>query len=276
MGLTVAESRRPGPGQTLDEHLDGLREHARAVLAHTEALPKTVHQLAGSSWPDTAAVELLVGMDYINRRIATYLEQATESMCAAQPAPRTARVIRGSYQRDFPLLTRGVAMRTIYPDSHRLDEPTSKWVATMTEQGAEVRTLARPFQQVVIIDSKVAFIPSVNAPGPEEPQAHAEALLVKDPALVRYIVAEFEARWNAASQWRPSEELQLAPVQSVILQLLAHGRSQEAIGRELGISTRTVAKHVAAAREVYGVDSVTALMYVYGVERAAQNAVRPT
>ncbi|MFJ5121931.1 LuxR C-terminal-related transcriptional regulator [Kitasatospora sp. NPDC088548] len=273
----VTVSIKPGPTQELDQYLDDLRAHARALLNQTDALPDRVQELACSSWPDDTAVEHLVGMDYINRRIAGYLDQAKVSLRSAQPAPRDVRVRRGSYERDLPLLARGVAVHTIYPDSQRLHEPTARWVATMTESGAEVRTLPGPFQQVIIIDSRAAFIPSASAPQTDQPKAHAEATLVKDPAVVRFLVEEYEARWSAAAKWHPapvstevSSLVPLAPVQSIILQLLAVGRSQDAIARELDLSIRTVSKHLAAIRNIYGVDSVSALMYEYGMECAAK------
>ena len=62
--------------------------------------------------------------------------------------------------RDTALLERGAKIRTLYQHSARRNAITRKYVAAVTERGAEVRTLDEFFNRMIVVDRRVAVIPS--------------------------------------------------------------------------------------------------------------------
>ena len=62
--------------------------------------------------------------------------------------------------REIAALKRGVKMRTLYQHAARRGADTRKYVAAVTAAGAEVRTLDEFFNRLIVVDRRIAIIPS--------------------------------------------------------------------------------------------------------------------
>ena len=97
----------------------------------------------------------------INSVLDQLLAECEEELLTAQPeAGRDPRFLAKAALRDIVALERGVTMRTLYQHSARRSSVTHKYVAAVTARGAEVRTLDEFFNRMIVVDRRVAVIPS--------------------------------------------------------------------------------------------------------------------
>jgi hypothetical protein len=201
----------------------------------------------------SGAVEHLHGNDLINERIEETIGQAQQELITAQPGgPRTRQVLERSIGRDSEALERGVKMRTLYHATARHSPLTQEWARVMAEKGGEVRTLDAPFLRLILVDRKSAFIQDCLDRDSDEPD-NAWAHLIKDPAVCAFLAEIFDRDWNRADYWHGSETEEpvggvTTRMQRSILRQLSSGRTQEQTARDLGLSTRTLQKHLTALR----------------------------
>jgi DNA-binding CsgD family transcriptional regulator len=288
-GLAVPHPAAPAgryialnPAEAAGQRRDLILTEIAAAMTGAAALPAEVQDLA-IAWQyrpnqrtTAGGVEHLDDLSEINGRISELVAQTTREMLTAQPGgPRPAASLAMALQRDLEALRRGVAMRTLYRDTVRSDEPTARWVRETTAVGAQVRTTSSPFLRSLVFDRRVAVL-SDHTPwtgrGPEPPRA----LIIEDEAVVHYVAAMFDHEWSRASVWkgatatgpRAAEE-PLTSRQVAIAQQLAAGASQAAVATVLGVSERVVQNELAAMRRATGTASIGALLFELG-RRAGQ------
>ncbi|MEU5417954.1 helix-turn-helix domain-containing protein [Streptomyces sp. NPDC001407] len=141
------------------------------------------------------------------------------------------------------LLARGVASRTVYMDSVRLDPAGVAHAEWLTSLGAGVRTAPSLPTRMIICDRRVALVVRCDdGSGPG-------AVAIASAEVVEALGALFETVWDSAAPWgappRPSPS-DLSRQQAEALRLLAQGHTDEAIAKRLGVSTRT-ARRIASA-----------------------------
>jgi hypothetical protein len=100
-------------------------------------------------------------------------------------------------RRDTDALRRGIRCQTLYRDTVRDDEVTQEWARTMAAEGAEYRTLLAPFERIIIVDRRHAFISDYVVEGSA---AHA-AWHVTDRAVVAYMARVYADIWHQARPW---------------------------------------------------------------------------
>jgi DNA-binding CsgD family transcriptional regulator len=89
------------------------------------------------------------------------------------------------------------------------------------------------------------------------------AVVVREPVVVGALVDYFDLLWAKATQVPEVSDVddgpEMSPVQRAIIKLLLRGMTDATVSKVLGISTRSVRRHVAALEERAGVDSRFAL-----------------
>ncbi|MGW4645359.1 LuxR C-terminal-related transcriptional regulator [Kitasatospora sp. NPDC004289] len=234
-----------------------LRADAIGMLLRAERLPELFGALAGAydAVPRVAVTPergtVLDGQVAIQQRISELVGDCREEVMAAQPGPRNPETLAVSRHQDGALLARGVRLRTIYQPVV-LDSPgTVGHAALMTAAGARTRVLDEPYQRMVVIDRKVAVVPTGTGPG--------QAAFIAEQATVAFLVAVFERDWERASapDWGGlGESPRSGPAARRVGRLLATGLTQKAVASRLGLSERTVAGHIARLREQYGAQTL--------------------
>ncbi|WP_159073133.1 hypothetical protein [Kitasatospora fiedleri] len=225
-------------------------------MATTQALQE-LHQeyLAYIAHPESGgAIEYVQGRGNINENLAAIMASASNEMLTAQPGGgRGEDALKIAIARDMEFVERGGTIRTIYQPSARYSNPTISYVQAVTQEGCQVRTLDEAFAKLIVIDRKVAVI----TVGDE--QNRDRAAFVRDDAVIDYIVGVFHSQWERAIPFTGGHEIPPQVVSSMrkqIIRMMLEGIAHRTIARRIGLSERTLARHIAEMREEYGVETL--------------------
>ncbi|MFK0293509.1 LuxR C-terminal-related transcriptional regulator [Streptomyces sp. NPDC090442] len=179
-------------------------------------------------------------------------DECREEMLTVQPGgTRRPEVLKEALARDTELLRRGVAIRTLYHHTARFNSPSQAYVATVSAMGAEYRTAHQLFGRAIIFDRKLAFLP--------DHRGTWGAVVIRQPSVVHFLCNLFEQSWALAQPFSDAAEDGLESVAKdldrTILRLLAAGVKDETIARRLGMSLRTVRRHIADIMQMLGAES---------------------
>ena len=193
--------------------------------------------------------------------IAGLVAECEEEMLTAQPqSGRDLRQLARGALRDTALLERGAKIRTLYQHSARRNAITRQYVAAVTERGAEVRTLDEFFNRMIVIDRRVAIIPSGDD--------LSVAIAVREPSVVAYLVDVFERSWERARPFVSRESTLMKDIaaeqRAMTLRMLVEGHSDPVSAKRLGVSPRTYAGYIADLKDEFEVETRFQLGYVIG------------
>ncbi|MEZ0577302.1 LuxR family transcriptional regulator [Nocardioides sp. MH1] len=197
----------------------------------------------------------------INPYLTALVGDAEEELLTAQPQTgRDAQSIATAALRDTEALDRGISMRTLYQHSARRSAITQKYVAAVTARGAEVRTLDEFFNRMIVVDRRVAVIPAADT--------LATAVVVREPAVVAYLIDVFERAWARARPFAVAEETAVKEIaveqRSMTIRMLIAGHADAVSAKRLGVSPRTYAGYVADLKAEYDADTRFQLGYMMG------------
>ncbi|MCQ4081090.1 helix-turn-helix transcriptional regulator [Streptomyces sp. RB6PN25] len=244
-----AASRLLVPLDQQIERLEREAEHLRADLGRYQV---TYHEAIHET-EDGNEFSTIAGLDAINAELEVAAARCTEEVLTVQPGGgRNAESLAASWEPTRAMLERGVQMCTIYQHSARFHTATRQYVKQVTSHGGDVRTVGECTDRLIIFDRKIAFIP---ARGDRQ-----IALVIHQPAVVKFLVSVFERFWNDATPFsahnRVSEvKTLLSDVRMSIIKLLAEGETDNAIARRMGVSVRTCRGHIAKIYEEFGARS---------------------
>lgn len=164
---------------------------------------------------------------------------------------------RGAPVEWIPTAFRPARHRVIV-DAAYLDRPGfTEGLAAASAQGVEHRMLPELPTRMQINDWDLALVALT-------PTGLEGALLVRSRILINTLRTLFELLWQRAAPLGNSSSAgpELAPIQLRVLHLLAEGCRDETIAGKLGVTTRTVRRHVARIQELLEVDSRVAAAVV--------------
>jgi hypothetical protein len=200
-------------------------------------------------------------LEAIGPFIAGLVSECETEMLTAQPQTgRDAPGLAVAALRDTAALERGVTMRTLYQHSARRSAFTAKYVAAVSERGAEVRTLDEFFKRMIIIDRRVAVIP-----GGDDMRS---AVAVREPSMVAFLVDIFDRSWERARPFTNKESTTLRGIateqRAMTIRMLIEGHSDPVSAKRLGVSPRTYAGYVADLKAEYEQETRFQLGYAMG------------
>lgn len=218
------------------------REQARIARRNQEieegrvALARLVAELQNvRKGPD---VEVLETAEEARDRLATLTDRCTQELCTFVPTRATSpRALESSRALSQTLLGRGVRMRTVYLESIRNDQATWNHATWLRDNGAEVRLAATVPVRLQIIDQDHAMVPLADA------ESGSGAVVMTSPGIVAALMALFTQTWRSAvpiGADRRRDDDGLSVQELELLRLWAKGATDEAAGRRLGVSLRTV------------------------------------
>ncbi|MFI9064308.1 hypothetical protein ACIGQE_20955 [Streptomyces sp. NPDC053429] len=152
--------------------------------------------------------------------------------------PLSEASLEASRPLDRRALGRGIEMRSVYQDSARNDPATLAYARWLTEEGGQVRTSPLLPPRLLIFDAKVAVVPIDPA------NSRLGVLCTRAPGIVASLLTLFEQTWDSAvplgaDRPRPTDSKPTAG-ELELLKLLASGMTDEAAGKRLGVSLRTI------------------------------------
>ncbi len=198
--------------------------------------------------------------DAIAPYITSVVADASEELLTAQPQTgRAVDQLPEAIEREVGALRRGVSMRTLYQHAARRSVATSKYVAAVTAEGAQVRTLDEFFNRLIVVDRRIAIVPG---------REHSVVLAVREPSLIAYLVDIFERSWERARPFANRETPLmrdiLAEQRAMTIRMLIGGHGDPVGASRLGVSPRTYAGYVADLKQEFDVESRFQLGYAMG------------
>ncbi|MFE9422538.1 LuxR family transcriptional regulator [Kitasatospora sp. NPDC006697] len=228
-------------GRALLDAADAARSgFADLTRAYDESEP-------GARGLSGGVVESVDDGDLIQERLEQLVRECTWEALVAQPGGARLLDLERSKATARDLHRRGVVSRVLYQHGARADPTTSEYAAYAATRGTRVRSLDEDFDRMFIFDRRVAVIAGPRrAPGERPP-----AVFIDAPALVAFLVDQFDRDWARAERVRWEE-----PPSSELGELLAQGLTHRGIAKRLGLSERTVAAQIARLREEYDADTL--------------------
>lgn len=204
------------------------------------------------------------GAATIRNFLASLVGDAEEELLTAQPQDRRGiKQLSEVVAREVAVIKRGVSMRTLYQHGARRNSHTRTYVEAVTAAGAEVRTLDEFFNRLIVVDRRVALIPS-----------HAGvsvAMVISEPSMVAYLVDMFERHWERARPFTSRESSLVRDIaaeqRAMTIRMLLEGRADPAGAKRLGVSPRTYAAYVADLKNEFEVETRFQLGYEMGKRR---------
>lgn len=206
--------------------------------------------------------------DQINQFLEQLLVNAQEELLTAQPqVGRSAASLKAATARDVTALQRGVRMRTIYQHAARRARFTRQYVASVSAEGGEVRTLDEFFNRLIVVDRRIALIPSSHDLG--------VAIVIRDRNLVAYLVDIFERNWDRGRPFTQVGGDVLSDIareqRAMATRMLIEGHPDSASAKRMGVSDRTYAAYLADLKNAYEAQTRFQLGYRMGLEAARRD-----
>ncbi|MYX39151.1 MULTISPECIES: helix-turn-helix transcriptional regulator [unclassified Streptomyces] len=242
--------------------LGSLLARRRSELARTELFMEQLDELYRSAAHPGAPdlVEVLEHADEVAARYAHLLKGSRSEVLHLAKPPYVTETADDSGHRDpdRTAVTPGVRLRSVYEADGFTDEVSLQTAIRGTAVGGEFRLGSRLPVKLALFDRTAALLP-LHGDRPS-----AGSLVVYSPALIEVCVALFEGIWQRATpvslesrqDWpaprREREAVETDERTREILHLMATGMKDDAIARVLGVSRRTVQKHVSEAGTALG------------------------
>jgi DNA-binding CsgD family transcriptional regulator len=161
------------------------------------------------------------------------------------PDPRSARTLPAE------VVERGVTFRNIYSRAVLELPGSDEMLRASVAAGWQCRVYPEMPMKMVVVDERAALLPL-------GPTGMEGAVLVTAPVVVAALRMYFELLWMRAVPV-DSRSLKLTAEQDKVLRLVLTGMTDAAIARHLGISDRTVRRHVGALLDLLGAGSRVSL-----------------
>ncbi|WP_328909761.1 LuxR C-terminal-related transcriptional regulator [Streptomyces sp. NBC_00234] len=151
----------------------------------------------------------------------------------------------------------GVRLRSVYDTDGMTDAVSLHTVLSGTSRGGELRLLAGLPMKLVVFDATAGIMPLRQ----EDPSAGS--LIVHSATLLAVLTALFESVWQRATPVSLDSGPGRPPITAAqdgrpprrvrdILSLMSAGMTDDAIARVLGLSRRTIQKHISETAELLG------------------------
>ncbi|MFE6056299.1 LuxR C-terminal-related transcriptional regulator [Kitasatospora sp. NPDC056446] len=197
--------------------------------------------------------ERLLGLDAIHARLERMGRDATTEVLASQPGDQRPEDLLASRPADAEVFARGITMRTLYQDSTRKQPHAVTYAHWLLSHGGEVRTAPAIPPRLIVVDRTRALVPIDPADN------RKGALYITEPGILAALLDLFEQAWHSAVPLGASSpgdpNSGLSPTERELLRLLGSGLTDDAAGQRLGISSRTVGRHMSSIMERLGASS---------------------
>ncbi|HWK93393.1 MAG TPA: helix-turn-helix domain-containing protein [Luteimicrobium sp.] len=248
-GLVAVQDGSPVRFSPVDPAL-GLTALIRVRQAELERASSAVSTYAADFHERTLRsephrlVEVLEGPTAITERVSEVLRGAQHEVLAFDAPPYVAAEPNAPVA-EVEVLARGVRVRAVYATEVLSVEGRTENIHEVVALGEQARIVPHVPLKMVVVDGATAVIPLTDS----EEGTRTAAVVVRRSRLCDALVELFEATWSQGAPLfgPPAGETdgELSAVDRELLALLAAGLKDEAVGRQLGLSERTVRRHIA-------------------------------
>ena len=250
-GAGPAQRFVPAPPDLAIEALV-LRRHGELeqLRAHAVTLARR-YGAAADRTDETSVVQVVRGAESVRQHAVQVQRAARREVVIIDRPPYSSGDARFN-EEEIVGLGRGVGYRCIYDASLLADSDKIADIFRYVDAGEQARAFTEPPLKLLIADGEVAIIPL----DPGEASLH-DCAIVRGPSLITALATCFEALWarsvplagtgavglvtpitESAPEDRPS------PLERRIVRMLAAGVKDDAIARQLEVSSRTINRYM--------------------------------
>ncbi|GAB2787887.1 helix-turn-helix domain-containing protein [Streptomyces chlorus] len=244
--------------------LPGLKRHADALdLARAEATSLLeVYRDTMRRRDASELIEVITGAEALRQHLRQIQGSARDEMlwfCKAQYVAMPS----GSNDSEFEALGRGVRYRVLYEKAFFDDEGAVDNVVAGVQAGEVARAVPHLPLRLAVADRAIAICPLVPG-GPRGNLDEPTTALVRDSNLLAALIALFERYWEDAVPLDVDDSDAVAgtdgaggpdPLSATdrrLLALLVSGVADKTVATQLGLSRRTVQRHIQRMMELAG------------------------
>jgi DNA-binding CsgD family transcriptional regulator len=224
----------------------------RAQLHELESRLTAAFRFTRMQPTDAMDMELVHGVDGCFQRFGEIQRRARGRVLAIDRPPYywdEAEITRQEILQSEQM-ARGVEYRTIYQDSESDAPMRNASMRRLVANGESARVLSQPPIKLSIVDEDVAILP---LDPPDSAKGVLVTILIHQSSLLRVLIELFESLWRLAVPVNLAQlNQELSPREREILTLMASGAGDDAIARRLGLSRRTIVRHIGALLEHLG------------------------
>ncbi|MCU1536562.1 MAG: LuxR family transcriptional regulator [Humibacillus sp.] len=244
------------PAEAAEDLLGPGEARAHASLTDAARMRRSLRDLeplyrkATRQHISSSSAELLHDGEEVRARLEEIRDGVTTSISSAHPTMAPAGVLNAALDSDAELMSRGIVFRELFTHTALRYHSSLTYVRAMRRLGAQVRTASMIPSRLILIDDTYALIPT--------PGLASTAALVRDEAMIGFLHQMFEFLWERAQEVSSGEASAVEvphEIEVAILHEMSEGRTDEAIARRLGISSRTLRRYLAGMLETFGVET---------------------
>lgn len=224
----------------------------RAQLLEAEERLTTAFRYARYEETSALDFEILQGSDAFFERFKQLQPKARSHVWGIDRPPYywEPDEIHRQERMQIEQMAAGITYRTIYQESESDSPVRNASMARSVASGENARVLARPPIKMTIIDCEVGVV-ALDPPAGAE--GSLSTLLVRRSTLLDAFCNIFESLWSLAVPVNLDRQNQeLSKREREILTLMASGAGDDAIARRLGVSRRTIVRHIGRLLEHLG------------------------
>jgi hypothetical protein len=254
----------------IDEEVHRRRAMISRIRRHLSVF-RPHYQAAGNAGTATTAIEELHGSDEITGQLYLAAERCTRELVAFRP---NGWLTTGPGELLIPggaaMLERGIQVRLLLQHAVRTDIRTKAALDDLIAGGAEIRTTGELSRNVIVFDAEIAFMLQLDQ------DSGPTGVMIRSASAVQLLLDLVESTWSAAQPYLATEigyHEVTDHLHRTIIQLLADGLTDEAVGRRLGLSVRTCRRHIATVlRDLDAVSRFQAGVRIGAASRPARTA----
>ncbi|OKI22700.1 helix-turn-helix transcriptional regulator [Streptomyces sp. CB03911] len=225
-----------------------LLEQRTAVAAARAGLSALTGEYldARSRRTGPGGVETVEGEEALRAVVHELSQSCRSTVDAMVPVGAGDRAPLPEMPLDLAVLARGVTVRTLFQQAGQGHRATASYARAISTAGALVKSVTLLPAHMLVYDGTVAVLPL--GPGP----SGADAVVIRDPAVLQVLMQLFDQHWERASDFGAVEQHGgegPSDLERAVLRLMAAGKKDEVIARQIGVSPRSISRIVATLME---------------------------
>ena len=244
----------PAPPQLAIEALIAMRQDGleRARLEGAQLMKR--YRDTPTRLSSAAMVEVIRSRQAARQRYDQLKRNVQHELVALDKAPYVV-----PYDEDLDelrMLEQGISVRGIYERSVLDDPGHLRHIQTMQQHGEVSRVLPSLPMKIMIADRSVALLPLTTGDGGD----HQTWALIHPSELLDGLIAMFDALYRRAVPLRlaartGSSDTNISDQDRELLALMLAGLQDQAAARQMGVTSRTVARRVARLMDAAEADT---------------------
>ncbi len=233
------------------EALEAAAASLRSVRATAARVRSLYHGVSDSR--NALEFERLDGADAIATRIAELSARTGTTLESVMTVVPPTALINGARDSEDRLTRRGVRLRSLHRAAARRSPALAGYGVWLAERGGQIRTTPWPLPTQYMLFDRRAAVVSFEEPDLDGPAA----VVLTTREVITCLGTLFDLLWESAlplpDTATDAPTAQPSAGELEILRLMHAGLKDEAIARELGVSTKTVRRALSSLAERLGV-----------------------